>query len=128
MVIVDTSVWIAFFNRQLSREKVEVDRLLDREEVLMVGIVLTELVQGTRSVKERGLITDGLLALPYLEMTQSTWLLTGDIAFGLLRKGITVATPDLIIAALSLDHACHVYSLDTDFQKIPALPVHTPTT
>lgn len=126
MIIIDTSVWIAFFNRPNSQEKKEVARLIDAEEIVMVGLVLTELVQGTRSAKERGLIKDALLALPYLETSKSTWLLAGEISSKHLQVGITLSLPDLVIAALAEQHHCHVYTLDTDFKRISNITLHTP--
>ena len=127
MVIVDTSVWISFFNRKFSQEKEEVERLIDAEEVVMVGVILTELVQGTRYSREKNIIKDGVSALPYLEVTKSTWLLAGEVSAGLLRRGITLAVPDLVIAALAAEHSCTIFSLDTDFQRIPGLSLYTPT-
>ena len=128
MVIVDTSIWIAFFNRQGSQEKVEVDCLLDKEEAMVVGPILTELIQGTRSEKELRIIKDVLSVLPYVEMTKATWELTGGIGLEFRRKGFTVATVDLMIAALAQEYGCAVYTLDSDFQRIPHLRLYTPTT
>lgn len=127
MVIVDTSVWIPYFNRRHSEVKSEVDWLIDEEEALVVGMVLTELIQGTRSGKERKLIKEALLGLPYFEVTTETWLLGGEIATGLLRQGITVATVDLLIAAIAQQHDWRIYTFDTDFQRIPHLRLYTPT-
>lgn len=125
MIIVDTSVWIAFFNRPASQEKEEVDHLIDTEEAVMVGVVLAELVQGTRSIKEKRLIKEALLALPYFETSQSTWLLAIEISSKLLQAGITLGMPDLVIAALAQEHKSSVYSLDTDFKKISGVQLYT---
>lgn len=126
MVIVDTSVWATYFNRRESPEKVEVDQLLDEDEVLVVGPILSELIQGTRSEKEKKLIIEGLDALPYVETTKTTWELIGAIGLGLRSTGVTVATADLIIVALAQESACSVYSLDADFKRIPKLRLYTP--
>jgi len=126
MVIADTSVWIPFFNRPNSREKQTLDLLIDADDVALVGIVLAELLQGCRSHQERDELKDGLLALPYLEVTQSTWVNAGALSAGLLRKGITLPLSDLIIAALAIEHHCPVYSLDDHFRKIPDLPLFKP--
>lgn len=126
MIIVDTSVWIAFFNRPNSQERKEVDRCIDAEEIVMVGVVLTELLQGTRSSQERRLIKDALLALPYFETSQSTWILAGEISSKHLQRGITLGMPDLVIAALAQQHACRIYTLDTDFKRITSITLHTP--
>lgn len=126
MVIADTSAWIPFFNRPDSPEKVALDLLIDADEVSLVGIVLAELVQGCRTPSERDLLSDALLALPYYEVTQSTWLQAGDLSAALLRKGITLPLSDLIIAALAIERNCRVYSLDTHFKKIPGLHLYVP--
>ena len=126
MVIADTSVWIPFFNRPDSAEKTALDILIDADEVALVGVVLAELLQGCRTPSERDALSDALLALPYYEVTQSTWLQTGDLSAALLRKGVTLPLSDLIIAALAIEHNCHVHSLDTHFKKIPGVHLYLP--
>ena len=126
MVIADTSVWIPFFNRPDSPEKAALDLLIDADEVALVGVVLAELLQGCRTPSERDALSDALLALPYYEVAQSTWLRTGDLSANLLRKGVTLPLSDLIIAALAIEQDCRIYSLDTHFKKIPGLHLYSP--
>ncbi len=126
MVIADTSVWIPFFNRPDSPEKTALDLLIDADEVALVGVVLAELLQGCRTPAERDALSDALLALPYYEVTQSTWLKTGDLSATLLRKGVTLPLSDLIIAAVAIEQDCRIYSLDTHFKKIPGLHLYSP--
>ena len=126
MVIADTSVWIPFFNRPDSPEKVALDLLIDADEVVLVGVTLAELLQGCRISSERDSLCDALLALPYYEVTQSTWLQTGDLSAQLLRRGVTLPLSDLVIAALAIEHNCHVYRLDTHFKKIPGVRLYLP--
>lgn len=126
MVIADTSVWIPFFNRPNSPEKISLDMLIDADEVALVGVVLAELLQGCRTPSERTILSESLLALHYFEVTQTTWLRTGDLSAQLLRRGITLPLSDLLIAALAIEHNCRVYSLDAHFKKIPGLRLHMP--
>ena len=126
MVIADTSVWIPFFNRPDSPEKAALDLLIDADEVALVGVVLAELLQGCRTPSERDALSDALLALPYYEVAQSTWLRTSDLSANLLRKGVTLPLSDLIIAALAIEQDCRIYSLDTHFKKIPGLHLYSP--
>lgn len=126
MVIADTSVWIPFFNRPDSPEKVALDLPIDADEVVLVGVTLAELLQGCRISSERDSLCDALLALPYYEVPQSTWSQTGDLSAQLLRRGVTLPLSDLIIAALAIEHNCHVYSLDTHFKKIPGVRLYLP--
>ncbi|MBX3300918.1 MAG: PIN domain-containing protein [Nitrospira sp.] len=126
MVIADTSVWIPFFNRPDSPEKMALDMLIDADEVALVGVVLAELLQGCRTLSERTTLSEALLALRYYEFTQATWLRTGDLSAHLLRKGITLPLSDLLIAALAIEHDCRVYSLDAHFKKIPGVHLYVP--
>lgn len=128
MVIADTSVWISFFNRPTSVEKRTLDVLIDSDEVAMIGLVLAELLQGCRTPKERDALKETILALPYVEMTQPVWIRVGETSSALLRRGITLPIPDLIVAAVALEHQFEVYSLDNHFQKIPGLALYTPST
>ncbi len=126
MVIVDTSAWIPFFNRPESTEKQIIEELIDQGDAAIVGVVLAELLQGCRSREEREELQEALLALPYLGVSQATWIAAGEISAGLLRKGITLPLTDLVIAAAAIEHRCSVYSLDTHFQKIPGLLRYSP--
>jgi predicted nucleic acid-binding protein len=126
MVIADTSVWISFFNRPRSQEKAALDLLIDADEVALVGIVLAELLQGCRTVSERELLSEALLALPYFEVTQSTWLRAGDLSATLLRRGVTIPLSDLTIASLAIEWNCQIYSLDAHFKRIPGLQLYAP--
>jgi predicted nucleic acid-binding protein len=126
MVIADTSVWIPFFNRPDSREKHALDLLIDTDEVALVGVVLAELLQGCRTPSDRDATTEALLALPYFEATQSTWMKAGDLSATLLRRGVTLPLSDLIVAALAIEHHSRVYSLDLHFKTIPGLHRYSP--
>ncbi len=126
MVIADTSVWIPFFNRPDSPEKIALDMLIDADEVALVGVVLAELLQGCRTQSERTTLSDALLALRYFEVTRTIWSHTGDLSAHLLRKGVTLPLSDLLIAALAIEHDCQVYSLVAHFKKIPGVHLYVP--
>jgi len=64
VVIVDTSVWIPYFQKPDSEERRILDRLLDQDQAAVVGVVLTELVQGCRTKLQADSIKETLLALP----------------------------------------------------------------
>lgn len=126
MVIADTSVWIPFFNQSDSAEKRALDALIDADDVAIVGVVLAELLQGCRTQRDRDEVADALFALPYLEMTRETWVLAGETSSFLLRRGVTLPMSDLMVAALSLERQCPLYSLDAHFKKIPGLARYSP--
>ncbi len=104
-----------------------IPNIIDNTLSALVGVALAELLQGCRTPSERTTLSESLLALRYFEVTQTTWLRTGDLSAQLLRKGVTLPLSDLLIAALAIEHDCRVYSLDAHFKKIPGLRLHVPT-
>jgi len=124
-VLVDTSIWIEYFNKPDSRAGESLENLLKQGRVLGAGLVLTELLQGAKIEKEFELILDNMTALPFLETTLNTWIEAGRISFSLRKKGITIPTSDLIIASLALEKHCLIFTLDPHFNKIPGIKLYT---
>jgi len=125
VVIADTSVWIEYFKGGDERVRVTLRRLIRAEQVVLVGVVLAELLQGCRSSKEADTVLSTLAGLRFLETTFSIWKRTGELSVTLRRKGVTLPLSDLLIATLAMEHRCQVYTLDPHFEQIPGLTLHT---
>jgi predicted nucleic acid-binding protein len=123
-VLVDTSIWIEYFNKPDSNAGKSLENLLKEGRVFLTGIILTELLQGAKIEKEFESILESMLALPFLETTLNTWIQAGRISFALRKKGITIPTTDLIIASLSLENNCKIFTLDLHFNKIPRINIY----
>lgn len=124
MIIVDTSVWIQAFRVDASPERSQVDSLLAGGEAAIVGIVLAEVLQGSRTDVEFSSLHSRLTALPYLQETAQTWVEASRLSFELRQDGITIPVPDLLIAALALEGDHELYTLDEHFQRIPGLKLY----
>ena len=46
MIIVDTSVWINYFNGKLSEETDSLNMMLGNQEIILGDLILTEILQG----------------------------------------------------------------------------------
>ena len=125
-VLIDTSIWIEFFNRDSSQPGDLLQQLLLEGKAATTGIILTELLQGAKLEKEFEAILSIVSAVPVLEATLETWVQAGRISFGLRRKGITIPTTDLVIATIAIQNECQVFSLDPHFNKIPNLKLFGP--
>ncbi len=125
MVVADTSVWIEYFKGGDAPTRAALRDLIRAQQAILVGVVLAELLQGSRSSKEADALLSKLAGLPFLETTFSTWKRTGELSASLRRKGVTLPLSDLVIAALALEHGCRVYTLDAHFEQIPGLTLHT---
>ena len=123
-VLVDTSIWIEYFNKPDSNAGKSLENLLKEGRVFLTGIILTELLQGAKIEKEFESILESMLALPFLKTTLNTWIQAGRISFALRKKGITIPTTDLIIASLSLENNCKIFTLDLHFNKIPRINIY----
>ena len=117
MILVDTSAWIAFF-RDRGPVAATVDRALEDDEAALCGPVFTELRGGFASAAERSRTIPLLLACHQLPQPTSLWEDAGDLGFALARKGLTVKSLDLLIAAYALTHAVPILTVDRDFQLI----------
>ena len=120
-ILVDTSAWVDYFNRPDSITGNSVEHILRKGRAVIGGIILTELLQGAKIKEEFDAILESMVVVPILETTLSTWVESGRISFTLRRKGITVPTTDLIIAALSLENDCLILTLDSHFHQIPGV-------
>ncbi len=124
MVVADSSIWIAYLRSPDSPPGRVLAELLDQGEVLMLGIVMAEVLQGVRVGEDRRALEKILTALPYEETRRRDWLRAAALGVGLRAKGLAVPPSDRLIAAQALagDHA--VYTLDRHFELIPGLKLH----
>lgn len=120
MVLVDSSVWIDYFNGKATAECDALDTLLSRELVLIGDLILTEVVQGFRT--EAGYRHTRALLSP-LTLCQlggrQVALAAADHYRLLRRKGGTVCkTIDVIIASHCIQHDLELLHADRDFDAM----------
>jgi predicted nucleic acid-binding protein len=124
MVIADSSVWIEFLKRPDTKIGQEMTRLLRANEVLMVGTVLAEVLQGANNDDQIESIGSRMLVLPFLEAHQSVWKQAGTLASQLRRRGQMTALGDIVIALQAIEGEHSVFTTDSDFRRIPGLKLH----
>jgi predicted nucleic acid-binding protein len=122
-ILPDTCAWIDFFRQQRTRLGDLLEGFLDNEPVYACGPVLCELLQGIRSEKEEVLLLDALRALPYLEMTEQTWVEAGRLAARLRRNGKTLPFSDILLAALAREHNLSILTADRHFAEISDIEI-----
>ena len=126
VVIADSNIWINYLRRPHQTVGLELENLIDDERVLMVGVVLAEILQGSRGEAEYAALLPRLGVFPYREMSQATWAKVGEIAAHLRRLGQITPLTDLSIAALALEGNHEVFSLDQHFERVPGLTLYQP--
>jgi len=91
MVLVDTSIWIDFFQAPESHTgSALVSLIKGHNSVALCGIVLQEVLQGIRNQKSFELVRERLLKFPFVEANLDTWLLAASLYRDLRAKGITI--------------------------------------
>jgi len=117
MILVDSSVWIDYFNGVDSTETNKLDETLGLEEVAIGDLILTEVLQGFRNDKDYKTAKEILTSLNIYEMLGIELALKSANNFRKLRKqGITVRkTADVIIATYSIENKLPLLFSDKDF-------------
>jgi hypothetical protein len=119
VVLVDTSVWIDFFQRPASTpaDKLE-DLIRDPNRAVLCGIVLQEILQGIRDSRSYTATRERLTKLPYLDMSREVHLAASSLYRSLRAKGITIPSADASIASLAIFNHIPLYTKDDHFKII----------
>ena len=126
MVIADTSAWIAFQTKPDSKFGRAFDALLAGDEIVMVGPVLAELLQGARSEGDFSFFAERLGALAFLEADKDTWIKAGELNFQLRARGRVISMADLIVSALAIQHGIPIYTSARDYGEVLGLQIYEP--
>lgn len=118
MLLVDSSVWIDYFNGQATPETDSLDGLLGVEPLATGDLILAEVLQGFRDDAAYATAKNLLSALPVHEMLGAERAVrVADNYRVLRRKGITVRkTTDAIIATFCIEKDVPLLFSDRDFE------------
>ena len=118
MIVIDSSVWIDLFNGRRTRQTQVLDRLLaDAEMPVLVGdIVMYEVLAGFRSqtdAERNRLLLESLILVSMLDFELVPRAVANSQA--LRRRGITIATVDMIIGTYCLETGAALLAADRGF-------------
>ena len=114
-VLVDTSVWVAYFRSGDNSEKI--DFLIDENLIVINDLILAELVPSLK-VRNQRKIVNLLNNIKKLELSIN-WDQIITFQSKCLKKGLNgIGIPDLIVAQNAKQNRCKVYSLDNHFNLI----------
>ncbi len=117
MILVDSSVWIDFFNGTENSETDKLNEILGLEEVVIGDLILTEVLQGFKSDKDYKVAKDVLTSLTVHDLIGKELAIKSANNFRKLRKkGITIRkTADVIIATYCIENKIPLLFTDKDF-------------
>jgi predicted nucleic acid-binding protein len=119
MIIVDSSVWIDYFNGRDIPEVTKLDQLLETELLGVGDLIVAEVLQGLRQDKDYQTARLLLTSLTVFEMLGAGMAIKSADNFRELRRrriGITVRkTIDVMIATFCIENGHGLLFSDKDF-------------
>lgn len=123
-ILVDSSVWIDFFNGTSSPFRSCLRNLLEKEEEVCISdFILTEILQGLKSDKDFALAKSHLLDFPILRVSSpDSYIKAADLYRSCRKQGLTVRkTVVCLIAQTALEHQASLLHNDRDFEHIASV-------
>ena len=125
MIVVDSNVWIDYLRRTDSDAGRRLDGFLEKGEVVLIGVVLAEILQGTSGERDLQRLETSLgTAATYIDIDQAAWIRAGRLSRELRSSGQTLPLTDLIIAAVAIEGNHELFTFDEDFQRVPELRLY----
>ena len=120
MILVDSSVWIGYFNGLETWQVNLLDELLSDVQILMGDLIFTEVLKGFRSDKDFQTVKKYLSCLPFREMVGYDVALKSALNYRTLqKKGVTVRkTIDVIIGTFCIMQDIVLLHDDRDFDSL----------
>lgn len=118
MILVDSSVWIASFQRH---DPIDLNAVVDLDDVVTCLPVVQEVLQGFRDERAFRMAQESMLAFPMVESPLGEHVFLEAVALyrAARRAGVTMrSSVDCLIAACALRHDLEVVHRDRDY---PAL-------
>ena len=117
MILVDSSVWIDYFNNNTTREADFLDGALQSDVICLGDVILAEVLQGFRKDGDYRTAKSLLTALPiYQILTPDRAIRAADNFRRLRKKGVTVRkSVDVWIATFCIDEKISLLFSDRDF-------------
>ena len=121
MFLIDSSAWVEYLRPKGSKKaKEKVREILQKEEAVSCGVVVVEILRGAKNEKDFQSLHDSLASLPQIPIDDAVIERASKWGFLLDRKGRSVSTADLLIAAAAYKKARLLHA-DRDFGVISSV-------
>jgi hypothetical protein len=120
LILVDSSVWIDFFNGHLSPESIKLKELLDSwADIAVTGVIASEVLSGFKDEQTFEKVKDTFLNLPHLPATFHSHIEAAQMYRQLRSKGFTIRSLiDCLIATIAIEYESELLHKDKDFNMI----------
>ena len=120
MILVDTSVWVDYFNGIINRKTNNLDTILGNDIVITCDIILTEILQGFRNDKDYRIAKKHMDSIYYYQLINKDISIKAADNFRFLKtKGITLRkTTDILIGTFCIEYNIPLLHNDKDFEPM----------
>jgi len=120
MILVDSSVWIDYFNGNKTSQTDWLDFSLGNTPIIIGDLILTEVLQGFQNDKDFKIAKDLLLGIPFMPMGGQTLASESTMNYRFLRKkGVTVRkTIDIMIGTFCIHNQLILLHCERDFDPM----------
>ena len=116
-ILVDTNILIDYLKNPTDNAT----KIFEQNEIATCGVIVTELLRGSKSPKETQKLKAALECFDYLDFEKSDWIEIAELFIKLKKSGITVPFQDGIISYLAIKHNCKVWTKDVHFKVIQSV-------
>ena len=117
-VLIDTSAWIDFLRSDSGSAGDMVADLIRLDSAYLTGPIIAELLHGVRGKKNASQLDLLFTTIPYLEIHQEDWNVTGNTLHKLRGKGLAIPLTDVLIASVAIRNSMAILTLDKHFQHL----------
>jgi len=123
MILVDTSVWIDYFNGIINDHTEKLDELLTSEIIITGDVILAEILQDFKKDSDFKKAKEALDLLDCYALVNKQFAVKSAENYRYLRKkGISVRkTTDMIIGTFCIENKIPLLHNDKDFDKMKPL-------
>jgi predicted nucleic acid-binding protein len=120
MILVDSSVWIDYFNGKVTEKTDWLDFAIGDKEIIVGDIILTEVLQGFQNDTDFRTAQKLLSDFPFMEMLGQDLAIKSALNYRFLRKnGVTVRkTIDVMIGTFCVHYHFALLHDDRDFEPM----------
>ena len=117
MILVDTSIWIDYFNLTNKKLYLELRQMLEEDFICISIVTKLELIAGA-SKKNHSKFSSALNILITYYPELEDWQLIESWVAEAKKDGFHFQLSDLLIASAAKRNDCKIFTLDSDFKRM----------
>ncbi|MHB1688039.1 MAG: type II toxin-antitoxin system VapC family toxin [Ignavibacteriaceae bacterium] len=118
-VLVYTSIWSLAFRRNMIKDIPEVNllsELIDRKQIVMIGIIRQEILSGIKRHEQFLLLRDMLRVFKDESLASEDFEKAAEFFNVCRSRGVQGSNYDFLICAVAVNHKYKIFTSDKDFE------------